>query len=290
VNASRPIVWLVTSAALTGVLTVHGRQQPVFSSRIDVVTVDVGVTRRGRPVTGLSADDFEVTDNGVKQDVTLVDIDELPLNVVLAVDLSSSLDGERRADLTAAADALLDALTPRDRAATVPFATAVGPSPALTSDFDLVRAALRQPPGGDRTSLVDAAFAGLLLGGSEVGRSLMLVFSDGVDTSSWLPTEVVLESARRADVVTYGVVSDDQRRGSFLRQLTSTTGGDVVEVTSTRDVREAFIRLLTEYRHRYLLSYRPKNVDRAGWHELDVRVSTRGVDVRARPGYLAGPG
>jgi VWFA-related protein len=263
-------------------------QQPVFSSRAEIVRVDVLVLKDGKPMRDLSAADFEIKDNGVLQQVELLSAEALPLNVVLALDHSDSLTGNGLRDLQHAGRALLDGLTDRDGAALVTFGSAVTAASELTRDREAVRSALVRPASGGLTALIDGCFAGLMLGASEVGRSLLLVFSDGLDTSSFLTADAVIGSARRADVVTYGVVSGNTRGQSFLRDLAEATGGDLIEVGGTKDVGATFLRLLNEYRQRYLLSYTPTGVARNGWHRIDVRVKQRNVTVRARPGYLAG--
>jgi VWFA-related protein len=263
-------------------------QQPMFSSRANAVRVDVLVTRDNKPLRGLSPSDFEIRDNGVLQEATLLTADELPLNVVLGLDVSDSVTGNRLSDLQKAGFGLLSALTPRDGAALVTFGFAVTAAQRLTLDRKAVASALAQPAGGGQTSLIHGCFTGLLLGASEVGRSLLLVFSDGVDTASWLTADAVLSTARRADVVTYAVVAGDKKRQSFLRDLTDVTGGDMIEVKGTTDVEATFLRVLNEYRQRYLLSYTPTGVGKDGWHRIDVRVKQPRVSVRARPGYLAG--
>jgi VWFA-related protein len=127
----------------------------------------------------------------------------------------------------------------------------------------------------------------MLIGESDVGRSLMIIFSDGVDTSSWLSADAVVDSARRGDVIVYGV-EVGERRASFPRDLTDVTGGRLFAVESTKDLSALFARILEEFRLRYLISYSPEGVSRDGWHRLDVRVRGRGISVKARPGYFAG--
>lgn len=258
-----------------------------FSSRIDAVRVDVLVTENGRPVQGLTPADFEVLDNGVRQRVDLASFEQIPLNVVLALDMSASLQGLRLGHLQTAGKRVLEGLKAGDRAALVAFSHVVAPTQALTEDLDRVRAALDQARGEGLTSLVDAAHAGMLLGESDAGRSLLIVFSDGVDTSSWLTADAVLETARRGDVVVYAV-EVGERRASFPRDLSEVTGGRLFAIESTRDLSSAFANILEEFRMRYLVSYSPQGVEPGGWHRLEVRVRNRGVTVKARPGYFAG--
>ena len=259
-----------------------------FSSRIEAVRVDVLVTVDGTPLAGLAPADFEVLDNGVRQTLDLASFEQIPLNVVLALDMSASLQGLRLGHLQAAGTTVLDSLRPGDRAALVAFTHVVSAGQGLTDDFDRVRKALFQNPGDGLTSLVDAAHAGMLIGESDAGRSLMIVFSDGVDTSSWLSADSVLETARRGDVVVYGV-EVGRRRASFPRDLAEATGGRLFAVESTRDLSATFSKILDEFRNRYLISYSPQGVSGAGWHRLDVRVRHRGATVKARPGYFGGP-
>jgi len=264
-------------------------RQTTFTSRIEAVRVDVLVTDNGRPLEGLTPADFEVQDNGVPQRIDLASFEQIPLNVVLALDMSASLQGLRLGHLQTAGKSVLDGLKPGDRAALVTFSHVVSPTQGLTSEFDRVRAALDEARGEGLTSLIDATHAGMLLGESDAGRSLLIVFSDGVDTSSWLTADSVLETARRGDVVVYAVEVGD-RRTSFPRALSEATGGRLFSVESTKDLSATFSKILEEFRMRYLVSYSPQGVEPGGWHRLDVRVKNRRVTVKARPGYFAGQG
>ena len=274
---------------LAAVLSPIGASTQTFTSRVDAVRVDVLVTENGRPVQGLTPADFEVLDNGVRQRVDLASFEQIPLNVVLALDMSASLQGLRLGHLQTAGKSVLDGLKPGDRAALVAFSHVVVPTQGLTDNLDRVRAALDQAQGQGQTSLIDAAHAGMLLGESDAGRSLLIVFSDGVDTASWLTADAVLETARRGDVVVYSV-EVGERRASFPRELSDVTGGRLFAIESTKDLSATFSKILEEFRMRYLVSYSPQGVARGGWHRLEVRVKNRNVSVKARPGYFAGQG
>ena len=264
-------------------------QPPTFSAVRQVVLVDVLVTENDQIVRGLRADDFEILDNGVRQHVDLVTFDQLPLNVMLALDMSSSVTGERFDHLRSAGHALLDGLRDEDQAALLTFSHRVVLREGQNADVGRVRTALDQlQPLGD-TALVDGAYSALLLTGSDVGRSLIIVFSDGVDTSSWLLPENVLKSARHSDVVVYGVSVRDSGTSPFLRDLSELTGGAGLEVESTKDLSRTFVGILNEFRARYLVSYSPRGVSKGGWHQLEVRVRDRRATVKARAGYFAGP-
>lgn len=90
---------------------------------------------------------------------------------------------------------------------------------------------------------------------------------------------------KRSDAVVYAIVTWGSPEPRFLRDLTKTSGGDLFEIESTRDLTAAFTRVFDEFRRRYLVSYPPRGVESGGWHRLQVRVKRPGASVRARPGY-----
>jgi VWFA-related protein len=264
-------------------------QAPTFASRVDTVRVDVSVRQSGQAVQGLVAADFEVLDNGVRQRVDFAALDQMPVNVVLALDMSGSVRGVRLAQLRDAGARLVDMLGPAESAAVVAFTDLVTIRSRFTDDKPSLLAALQQPIEGTDTSLVDATYAALVLGGSRTGRPLVIVFSDGADTASFLSADLVLDTARRAGSVVYVVASVRDGDNSFLDSLVQLTGGRRLEVASIERLSDAFAEILDESRERYLLSYTPTGVRPGGWHEIVVRVRGRRADVHARPGYLATP-
>lgn len=284
-------VWAAAcAAAILVVSTPLPAQEPqaVFRSRVDAVRVDALVTRGGRAVSNLGAADFTVLDNGVRQAIDLVSFEDLPVNVVIALDVSASLTGERLAQLKAASASFARILKKDDRAGVLTFTETVALEPALTTDLDAVRTAIGRiaPTEGQRaTALVDALLAGVLAAESNAARGLVVVFSDGVDTGSWLRPAVVLDVAKRSDAVVYAVVTHHEGRDDFLKELTETTGGSLVEVESSTDIGAVFLRILEEFRHRYVIHYLPAGVAREGWHSITVRVAGQDLKVKARTGY-----
>lgn len=285
----------------------------VFRARVDGVRLDILVTDGGRPVTGLTAADFDVRDNGVPQQIDLVNIGDVPVSVVLALDLSRSVSGPKLAALRRAGSSLLDALAPADAAGLVSFNTAVVAETPLSTDLAATRRALEASVSRGDTALVDAALAAMLIGDTDAGRTLVVLFSDGVDTCSFSSDAAVVETAKRVNGVVYAVRSRYARsRGGevltdesgiprrsartrftwmddhdFLPNLTAATGGRVVDVDGNGDPGPAFAQILQEFRRRYVITYTPTGVDGAGWHRLDVRVARRGARVQTRSGYFA---
>jgi VWFA-related protein len=281
--------WSVVPAlVLPAAAAAASMQAPTFSTRLEAVRVDVLVTDKGGPVRGLRPADFDVLDNGVPQTVDLVSFEQIPLDVILALDMSASVAGERLDHLRIAGRAVLDQLKKDDQAALVTFSHAVALNAALTADVEPVRAALDQVQAEGDTALIDGTYAGMMLGESNVGRGLLIVFSDGVDTSSWLSSDKALETARRTDVVVYSVSLRGPGKTTFLHELSALTGGSLFELESTKNLSAVFLGILDEFRHRYLVSYSPRGVSKEGWHRLEVRVKGGRAAVKARPGYLAG--
>jgi VWFA-related protein len=276
---------------------------PLFRAVANVVRVDTLVTERGKPLSKLKAEDFELYDNGVKQTVTAASIEDVDVDVVLVLDTSRSVAGTRLQALRDAAGALVRNLRDGDRAAVVTFASGVTVNAPLTTDHTAVSRALEIAEARGATSLVDAAWTSVLLAHGNDRPTLVLIFSDGVDTASWLRTPPVLELASRANLVVDAVVAGgarligqrgkppqagapaDARLEDFLVDVTQATGGSVVDGSSGSRLEGAFVAALKEFRTRYQLSYTPTDVDRPGWHALDVRVHKSGATIRARPGY-----
>jgi len=259
---------------------------PTFRSGTLGVRVDVLVTDGHKPVAGLMAEDFDLRDNGVPQAINLVDAAAVPLNVVLALDVSASVTGARERDLVAAGEALLDGFTPIDRAALTTFNQAVQSRIPLTGDLTSIRQALHQIEPSGHTALLDGVYVALAGTLTQPGRSLIVVCTDGSDVSSWLRTEDVLQSATRSNAVIYGVVTRDAARATALEALTDASGGEVLRVAASAALRDTFRKILETFRQRYVLAYTPTGVPPGGFHRLDVRVTRRGLTVKTRPGYL----
>jgi VWFA-related protein len=257
--------------------------QTTFRSGVEIVELDVSVTRGGVPVAGLTARDFALTDNGIAQQVQSVTLEELPLSVTLVLDTSQSVAGERLQHLVQAGEGLTAALRPDDRAALITFSHAVDLRVPMTGDMPPIRAALGAMIGNGATSLRDAIHLALQLQPHDNTRPLMLVFTDGHDTASWLTENAVVDSARRAGVVIHAVRLEPD---ALLDKLTQLSGGRTWSATSDRQLQELFTKALDEMRARYLLTYTPAGVRKPGWHDVKVTLKSGSADITARRGYF----
>lgn len=277
-----------------------------FTTSTAAVQVDVFVGRNGKAVLGLGTDDFEVRDDGVRQDVELVDVESAPLHIALVLDSSHSVDGVPLVHLKRAAHALLDGLGEGDQASLVSFSHHLSRNVSLTADMDRLHTAVDGVDAYGATAWHDALFAGLKTVEDVPDRPLVLLFTDGEDTYSWLREDQMLPLVARSDAVIYAIGrkelapfeagestfarrrcwrdtrSEHSWRTRLLRELTEASGGRLIETETTEDLQEIFLRILTEMKTRYLLSYRPSGTVREGWHPIEVTVKAKGVDVQAR--------
>jgi Ca-activated chloride channel family protein len=269
-------------------------QAPMFSTRVEFVRVDVLVTNRGSSVVGLRADDFELRDNGVPQRVSVMDTSALPVDVALALDVSSSVSGDPLVKLQDAATNLVDNLREGDRVSLLSFSDLLWIHVPLTKDFARTRQLIASMKASGSTSLRDAAYAAMLQGDPDSGRALVVLFTDGEDVSSWLSESALVDTAKRINAVVYSVAlgsAGDAVRGvvqdDILDKLPDLTGGRRLSAAHPDRLREVFGTIINEFRQRYVLSYEPRGVDRAGYHTIDVRLTNgRKGDTRARPGYF----
>ena len=297
-------------------------QQQPFSSRVAAVRVDTLVTDGGRPVTDLTARDFELRDNGVVQSITDLQFGTLPLNVVSVFDASASLGGTPLEHLKRAYTGLVDALAGDDRMALITFTNGVKLRTTLTADLAKLRGLAGDLTAAGTTSLFEALFASLSLREADPGRMLLLVMSDGEDSSSWLTARQVVDAVKLTDLVIYPVtirtpremetaaraigdfplgafpagvtpsLSPKMRRrvtteaDRFLDALADESGGRVMYANEEGGLAAAFASVLKEFRQRYVLSYEPSQATKKGWHEVQVKLKGKSGEVRARPGYF----
>jgi len=272
---------------LAGTLQASPQAPLVFRAEVGVVRVEVLVTRDGSPVGGLAARDFELRDAGVLQELEPILEEHTPVDAVLVLDASGSVDGPKLAALKAAAAGFLDGLRSGEQAALLAFDHEVRLLQPLTTDVAAVRAALGHVSPRGHTALVDAVYAALRLRAPGDRRTAIVVFSDGIDTQSWLTAPDVVTAAGRSNATVYAVTVRGRRdvREPFPDDLARATGGRVFEATTERDLRARFLDVLEDLRARYVLRYTPRGPDAPGWHAVEVRVKKGRGDVLARPGY-----
>jgi VWFA-related protein len=163
---------------------------------------------------------------------------------------------------------------------------------AATTDRQALLDAIARMAADGSTSMIDALFLGLKRrwGG---GRPVLVLFSDGRDTSSWLENEDLLRAARESSTTVYVVRTREEGSGFgesgqayLLRRVVATTGGSSWSSSSGPEIEAAFRKVLETVNARYVLAYEPTGVARAGRHRIELKVRRSGVEVRARREYF----
>ena len=276
----------------------------VFRATADSVVIDVAVTRGGNAVTGLSASDFRVFDNGVPQTVSVFSISAIPVDVSLLLEVTS-ITPRRLLDLMTRIRSITESLRPDDRFRLWSIGTYV----REISPMQEARAAVlpeHVPLDGLTASIYDALGLAMTHRVEPGRRHLVLALAREYDLRSAVPPATLLEMARRADavvnIIEIGVDSassgraletrfraDDNGRGT-LQEVAERTGGEFTGQRVFGDrILDAASRVLNGFRQSYVLQYTRVGVALPGWHEVRVELpNIRGVSVRARKGYSGG--
>jgi VWFA-related protein len=263
--------------------------QTIIKAKTEEVRIDAFVAADNIPIQGLNASDFEIRDNGIPQTIAYAGFEKVPVNAVLVFDMSSSITGQVLENLKTAGNKLLDGLAQNDQAALITFSQTIKLEAPLTADITQIKNKLNalRAHAYNNTSLIDACYAAFIHAETKADRPLIILFSDGLDNASWLEGNAVLDSARRNNSVIYAVSAGRLPNKTFLRELSTATGGSLYEVESPNDLNAVFLNILKEFRQRYLLTYAPQNVASGGWHKIEVRVKHRSATVRTRSGYFS---
>jgi Ca-activated chloride channel homolog len=275
-------------------------QETVF--RVDVRLVRLLTTVKndsGQLVGNLQQGDFQVFDNGVRQDLAVFEHHtEQPLSIALMIDTSASTGIDLRYE-TESVNRFLGALfregNPQDAVKLYRFNYDTTSLSGFTRRADLLDHALKGLKCEGGTSLYDALwFAARSLEDRE-GRHVVIVVTDGGDTTSARNFHQALEAAQMADAVIYPIlvvpIPNDAGRNTggehALTSLAKDTGGRVFEPTLGEALDQAFAELLRELRTQYLLGYYPKGVppSKDRFHRLEVKLRRPDLRVLSRSGY-----
>ena len=312
---------------LTGVLVTLGValsafQEPTFRTRTRTVPVYATVTAAdGRLVPDLGRDDFEIDDNGQRQEITVFANDIQPIMVVMMLDRSGSMT-ENFALVQKAAEEFVKRLLPADKARIGSFSYRIQVDPRdFTSDREELLQILRnelQEPGP--TPLWNALSVGMTALLHQDGRRVVLVFTDGIDApgnarNNNVTLKDAMQRAQREDVMVYAIgltgrsfspgrMGRGRGRGGWggpggpggapqkpdegLAKIAAESGGGYFELESTGDLASTFARVADELHHQYTLGFTPQKLD-GKTHKLDVRLKRSGMTARARRSYYAAP-
>ena len=297
---------VATSVVLVLAGVVAAAAQPVFRSGVDLVRFGVTVLDdAGEPISGLTADDFRVTEEGREQRIVYfsrgleLDSDRIPLHLGVLFDVSGSMT----VDASFAKTAAIRFLRGLDFAADmtlVEFDTQVRVSRFTQADFPRLVERLRSQRAEGMTALYDAL--GVYLDGAfaQDGRKLLLLYTDGADTRSRLRYSELRDLLRASDVTVHAIGFQARRRTMAqmrarqrVRQIAELTGGRAWFPASQDDLDDVYRRIREELEARYSLGY--VSTDRTtdgAWRRVTVtlregRPELDDVRIRAREGYFA---
>jgi len=272
-------------------------QQATFRAGTRTVPIYATVTdANGRLVPDLERGDFEVYDNGKKQDLTLFANAVQAISVVVMLDTSGSMTMHLDL-LKQAATQFVIRLLPEDKARVGSFSDRnkikISPSEFTNNRDELMRALREDLQFGNPTALWDATDRSMDALTGVDGRRVVLVFTDGGDNHSDLSQNDVLSRARAEEFMIYAIGLRSRVRGQGvtqpdkgLRKVADETGGGYFELDRTDELNSTFTRVAQELHSQYVLGFSPQTLD-GKTHELEVRVTRPGLVARARKSYIA---
>jgi Ca-activated chloride channel family protein len=303
--------WPLIAAAVSAMLQIVAAQTPQapqvpFRAGVDLVSLNVTVTEgAARYVTDLTADDFSVFEDGVKQDVTFFNRTNLPIALALLLDTSASMDTKLSTAQEAAAG-FARRLRPQDLAEVIDFDSRVIVLQNFTNSASELESAIKKTSAGGSTSLYNAVYIALkdlkkvvAKNTEEIRRQAIVVLSDGEDTSSLLPFEEVLDLAKRSETAIYaiglrtpegpGTTTKGFKEAEFvLRQFAQETGARSFFPNHVSELAGVYGQISDELSSQYTVGYTSHNPKRNGvWRRVVVRVNRPSLIARTKLGYFA---
>jgi len=305
-----PRTWAVLAALAVASVTLAAQvpDTATFKSSVELVALNVTATDpRQEFVTGLGAEDFAVFEDGVRQEIRFFAHGQVPLDLIVLLDSSTSM-ATRWSAVRRAAIGFVRTLAPGDRGAVVGFARRATVLQDLTGDVEALVAAIDAANAYGVTALYTATYVALREFGrparhvGEVRRQALVVLSDGVDTTSPLPFDALLEEARRTGVAIYTIRLEpptpiqkrmdgkDSNAHYTMRMLAEETGARPFFPRDERELERVYGEIAAELAHQYAIAYEPPAAGGpAGLRKVEVRVPSRSdVRLRTRPAYLTG--
>jgi Ca-activated chloride channel family protein len=259
--------------------------------RTDAVLVPVIVTHGGQFVRGLKQQDFEIVEDGVKQSIASLVSEDSPLDLVLAIDVSGSME-HALDDVKVAVKQLLTKLRPGDGVTIIGFNDTMFLATEREKDQQAREQAVDLLTAWGGTALYDATVRAIDLVSREWGRKGIVIFSDGDDRNSITPRTTATARVQASDAMLYTVGFGGGATVPGLRQkledYARATGGRAFFPQHTEDLNKVFDEIVAELSNQYVLSYSSTNLNQDNsWRNIKVRVKTGKYEVRARDGYRA---
>jgi Ca-activated chloride channel family protein len=249
------------------------------------------VDRRGRPVEGLTADNFTVLENGTEQEVRRLErITDLPINAGIVLDTSTSMAEELEEAEEAAQQFFENVMRPQDRAAVLVFNDTWDLKVPLTNRPDDLASGLSGLTAEGETALYDSLVYALYYFSGLSGKRAVVLLTDGEDSSSRYKYQDALEFARRSGVAIYAIgLSLSQREFdivSKLRRLASETGGACYTVGRASELEAIYEKIEQELRTQYVVAYQSSQSEGDDYRTVEVTIDQPGLKAKTIPGYF----
>jgi VWFA-related protein len=268
----------------------------VFKVDVSLVTVPTLVSdAAGRYVPGLSARDFHISEDGVEQRIDRVIPEVTPFHVALMLDTSGSTIFNH-SDIQNAALSFVETLRPEDSVMVLSFDSYIYLDVAFTRDRAALRRAILKTDTGAGTRLYDALDVVITECLSRVdGRKAIVLFTDGIDTHSWLARFGNYRNrVEESDALVYAVqydVTAGAPASQYLKDLSESSGGRLFIASTISSLAGAFAGVSDELQHQYTICYYPSfQKSAAAFRRIHVTVDRPGAKVRARTGYRSSAG
>jgi Ca-activated chloride channel family protein len=296
-----PLVLLTFGAAL--VADAGDKHPPVFSVGLDMVNLTVSVRdEQGRQVTDLERDDFTIFENGRPQAIQLFgrahdpgQDDVLSLDLGMLFDTSESMQDQLRLTREAAIR-FLDSVPRAHDLFTIFFDEDIRISRYDSENQQGLFERIADSQASGRTALYDAIGVYLSRVQDVGGRKVLLIFTDGEDSTSSITQAQVLDLVRSSSVTVYPVAflgsftPGTQRvvaAHSFLGRLAELSGGELFQPMSSKELGRTYDRILEDLEAQYVLGFSSDDAKHDGkFRKLRVEVKRKGLKVRHRPGYF----
>ncbi len=279
---------------------VPGNEETTIRVQVSRVPLLFTVTdKKNRFITNLEKVDFEVYDNGDKQEIRqFVRESDLPLRIGIMMDTSNSVRERFRFEQEAAIEFIRGVLAEeKDRAFLVSYDTRAELMVDFTHDPEQLANGVRNMRPGGGTALYDAIYYACRDKlpedrPLEQFRRALVVLGDGEDNQSSVTRDMALEMAHKAEVVVYAISTNrsGQRQDGdkVLKYLAEETGGISFFPFQARDLEQSFADIANELRHQYFIIYSPTNFELDGsFHKIRVKANIKNAEVRVRSGYYA---
>ncbi len=281
------------------------KQEPTFRVNVRLVNVFATVTdSHGAPVASLTKTDFRVLEDGVLQNISVFDREsELPLSIVLAVDTSESTRRDFALEVASARKFAHSIVRPMDRLAVFEITENVDLITRFTSDLRSIDRGIENLRVGAGTSLYDAIYLCSESLMDRQGRKVLVLITDGGDTTSKATYHSALRRAQQAEAIVYSIivvpVAADAGRNlggeHALIQISKDTGGKYYYAESITQLDEAFRQISNELRTQYLIAYYPsRRISDSPFRRIQLELTKKDPDgkeyqLRHRAGYYTAP-